>query len=170
MIQVSSYLLEDLFRINHFEYNLENGIMLNDNISYIFVYNNKFNNLNFIYYFINEKNDVFVNIDLLNKGKFIIELFIDKTKYDKEYNIESNEIIKINKKELNQKCPTNSKICKLALNIFNNHNSSNDNSYIKILINTDSNQKHKNNVNMKNKNKEYFKKNQMIFVVLYFLF
>ena len=80
MIQVSSYLLEDLVRINHFEYNSENGIMLNDNISYIFVYNNKFNNLNFIYYFINEKNDVFVNIDLLNKGKFIIELFIDKTK------------------------------------------------------------------------------------------
>ena len=153
MIQVSSYLLE-------------NGIILNDNISYIFVYNNKFNNLNFLYYFTNEKNDIFVNIDLLNKGKFIIELFIDKNKYDKEYNIESNEIIKLNQKELNQNCPKNSKICKLALNILNVHIFSNENIYIKILINSENYERNKNIISIKTKNKNYFKKNEIIFAVL----
>ena len=168
MIQASSYLLKDLDRINHFEYNIENGIILNDNISYIFVYNKKFNNLNFIYYFINENNNIFVNIDLLNKGKFIVELFIDKNKYYKEYNIESNEIIKLNQKELKQNCPSNSKICKLALNILNIDDTSNaENMYIKILINSKNDENNnKNSVNMKNKNKAYLKDNKIIVVIL----
>lgn len=168
MIQASSYLLKDLVRINHFEYNIENGIILNDNISYIFVYNKKFNNLNFIYYFINENNNIFVNIDLLNKGKFIVELFIDKNKYNKEYNIESNEIIKLNQKELKQNCPSNSKICKLALNILNIDDTSNaENMYIKILINSKNDENNnKNSVNMKNKNKTYLKDNKIIVVIL----
>ena len=164
MIQASSYLLKDLTRINHFEYKLENGIILNDNIPYIFVFNKKFNNLNFIYYFINEENDIFVNIDLLNKGKFIIELFIDKNKYNKEYNIESNEIIKLNQNELNQKCPSNSKICKLALNILNIDTSNNENTYIKILINSEKN--NLSSINNLNKNKKFFKNNAIIFVIL----
>ena len=113
-----------------------------------------------------KKNDIFVNIDLLNKGKFIIELFIDKNKYDKEYNIESNEIIKLNQKELNQNCPKNSKICKLALNILNVHIFSNENIYIKILINSENYERNKNIISIKTKNKNYFKKNEIIFAVL----
>ena len=124
--------------------------------------------LNFIYYFINENNNIFVNIDLLNKGKFIVELFIDKNKYNKEYNIESNEIIKLNQKELKQNCPSNSKICKLALNILNIDDTSNaENMYIKILINSKNDENNnKNSVNMKNKNKTYLKDNKIIVAIL----
>ena len=87
------------------------------------------------YYFINDKdkNGLNVNLKLLNKGNFIIRLFIDDRISNIKNNIKSNQNIKINKNDLNQRCPFDSKICKLSFDVINNNDKDED-LYIKILI------------------------------------
>ena len=151
MIQVSSYSL-NVFDENNLN-NLENTIILSDNIPYIYVFNNKFNELIYSYYFINNTaENINININLLNKGDFIIKININNNIFYKEINIKSDEKIIINKEEFEQKHSLNNEIFRLYIKIINN-NDNNEDSFLKILINTENNDKNNDKINDKNNDK-----------------
>ena len=110
-MQVSSYLLNTLNNIEPYSgYIFHNSITLNDNISYIFVYNKEYKELTYDYFFINDIESLNINLKLLNKGNFTIRLFIDERIFNIKFNIDSSENIKINKGDLNQRCSFNSQM------------------------------------------------------------
>ena len=126
-MQVSSYLLNTLNNIEPYSgYIFHNSITLNDNISYIFVYNKEYKELTYDYFFINDIESLNINLKLLNKGNFTIRLFIDERIFNIKFNIDSS---------LNQRCSFNSQICKLSLNVINNNDNEED-LFIKIFIST----------------------------------
>ena len=86
----------------------------------------------------------------MNKGEFILRIDINNNIFYKEYNIKSDAKIIITKQEFEQKCSLNNEIFKLYFKIINNKNNNNEDSYIKIFINTDDN---KNNTNTENNKK-----------------
>ena len=126
-----------------------NDIILYDNSPQIFCFNQDqyINELNYVYYLGDINDDIYINISLLNKGNYNINLFINDIQYEKYFNVTSNKIIRIehiNFENMNIKYQP----IKISFKIKVNNNI--ENIIIKININSNSKLKEKNN-NIKNK-------------------
>ena len=92
-----------------------NGIILADNIPQLFMFNQKYNVMKFIYLHAQNENIIKINIKLLDVGEYKILLSFDDEKYEKEYNIKSNQSISIKPMEWNDLCIKDEKqLCKLS--------------------------------------------------------
>ena len=152
MVYISSYIYNNDIYNKHPDVNdFDRAFVLSDNVPYYYVFNNEFNELFYSYYFVRNKiKNINININLLNKGEFILRIDINNNIFYKEYNIKSDAKIIITKQEFEQKCSLNNEIFKLYFKIINNKNNNNEDSYIKILINTEDNKNNTNTENNKN--------------------
>jgi hypothetical protein len=146
MVYVSSYSIGNIFSNSS-----ENSIILEENEPKIFLLNEKYTQLNYSYYFgeINS-NDIEIKIYLLNKGNISLSLFINKIAINKNYNITTNQIIKINNEDWKNLC-INGQICKLSFMVKKLDDDIKNDLFIKICINAlkDEDSQYKKNIENK---------------------
>ena len=130
-----------------FSYKKESEIILYDNSPQFFAFNKDIKELNYIYYLGDIHKDIYINISLLNKGNYNINLYINDIEYEKYFNITSNKIIIIDHIQF-ENISINYYPIKISIKIKLNDNF--ENSMIKININLNSKLFEKNNNNTEN--------------------
>ena len=128
LVYISSYYM------NIPDYYSESAIILKENFSQIFSFNNDINNLNFSYYFVEINTGVKINITLLNKASYIMPLYINNKKNKKIYKFNQSQIINLNRNEIKLYCENENQICKIFFNI-SKISQSNESYFMEIKIN-----------------------------------
>lgn len=106
-----------------------NSIILEDNKLHTSVFNNEANKLNYNYVFA-EKDKEF---NLLNNGKFKIDIFLNDIEFKNNYTISSNNIFKLSHEEYKEFIEEYRQIYKLSFTVLSENN--NIDSYLKVIIN-----------------------------------
>ena len=110
------------FRLNSINSNYLNGIILSNNNSQYFIFNNKINyTFNFIYLFTNSNNNLYIEIKLFDIEKYELILFYNENIND-TIDIKSDMKIKIDYNILNNICLNSYQICFIKFSIKSNRN------------------------------------------------
>ena len=129
----------------------DNGIILEDHSSQIFLFNKNNSEFEYIYYFVDNDNIININFKLLDKSKYKLILFINDKELGYNYIIENNKKIEIQKNKWENFCKNAQQICKLSFNVLL-ENSENEKSFIEISVNSEEN----NSNNSKTKKIKFF--------------
>ena len=115
----------------------DNSIILKENQPQLFAFDKNVKTLNFSYYFAEIREDLRINVNLLNKGNYNMILFIDNSSNKFQYEFKSNKEININGKDLYNFCVYENQICKIFFNITktNDLKLNDEESIIEININ-----------------------------------
>ena len=116
----------------------ENSLILSENYSQLFAFNEEITSLNFSYYFSEINQDIIVNITLLNKANYLMQMYINKndSSTNKKYEFSSTEIIKISSEDLKRICIYENRVHKIFFNIskLKHLDNQEENSFLKITI------------------------------------
>ena len=111
-LYVSDFLIE-----NNETKEYETGIILEENFPQSFLFNKNCSTLKYNYYFIEKDKKINIEFNLLNKGEYKMNLFINDIKSEAIYNIRKNQTIQIEQNLWKNKCDDEKLICKISFNI-----------------------------------------------------
>ena len=167
LLYMSSFYLE-----NDINGNLDNSIILEENIAKTFLFNQIYKLNKFTYLFSNDDNNKEINItfNLLNKGNYEINIFINNIELGQKFIIESNKTKKIEYNDWKNICINEQQICKISFNIISNDLE--QDSFLEIFINQKEEEKEEDGEDYENdeeenesNNKKKKKKNKTVLVV-----
>ena len=93
------------------------SIILYNNYSQSFKFSKDFNIMKYSYAHIENKNDVQINLNLLNKGKYTMNLFLNEELIKSGDKIENNTSILLKSNDIIKSCGNNFQLCKISFNI-----------------------------------------------------
>ena len=132
LIYVSSY------NMNTTDYYSDNSLIISENFPQLFAFNEEIKSLNFSYYFSEINQDIIVNVTLLNKANYVMQMYINNNNSftNKKYELSSTKIIKISSVDLKKICIDENRVHKVFFNIFKLEHLDNqeENSFLKITI------------------------------------
>ena len=110
----------------------EESIILKENQTQLFAFNDEVKSLNFSYYFAEIKDDIRININLINEANFNMYIFIGNlsNKYIYEF-FNTSKIIDINGNDLYHFCEYENQICQIFI-IMTKMNNINNNKFNKV--------------------------------------
>ena len=119
--------------ISFYELDKNTGIILanNNTQSFKFDSNNEF--FNFSYIHTEKEKDFNINFNLINEGKYKINILLNDIIYNQYDNIDSNYSLSLKSDDLNNKCKNFDPLCKIMLNIQSKNNEKE--SILEITIN-----------------------------------
>ena len=137
-----------LFKLESKNNNYLKGIILTNNISQSFMFNNNNSNFNYLYLFSNTDKNLYINIKLFDKEKYQLILF--KKENNSLFNINSNQTIKVDNNTLKFICENERQICNLHFSIISNRTLKES----KIEINPNYKENIDDNINKENNSKK----------------
>ena len=108
--------------ISFFELDKNNGIILANNNTQSFKFDSNNTSLNFSYIHTEKEKDFNINFNLINEGKYKIDIYLNDDKYKEYDNINSNHTLSLKSDDLNNKCKNFDPLCKIMLNIQSKNN------------------------------------------------
>ena len=108
--------------ISFYELDNKNGIFLANNNSQSFKFDSNNPNLNFAYIHTQKEKDFNISLNLINEGKYKVDIYLNDDKYKEYDNIDSNYSLSFKSDDLNNKCKNFDPLCKIMLNIQSKNN------------------------------------------------
>ena len=111
-----------LCHISFYELGEKKGIILGNNNSQSFIFDTNKPILNFEYIHTEKEKDFNISFDLINEGKYKINIYLNDDKYNEYDDIDYNYTLPLKSEDLNNKCKNFNPICKILLIIESKNN------------------------------------------------
>lgn len=138
LFYTSLYQLDDIY-----------GITLSHNISQSFKFEQNYDTLKFSYPHTQKDNDISLELNLINEGKYKIELYLNNVKFN-DSTIEANDTITLKSTDIKNKTNNFREICKILIKIQSQNKEKE--SILNINIKSISSDNNNNNNNKTNRN------------------
>ena len=105
------------FKLENETNNNDNGISLENNTTYLFLFDQNYSSVKYIYPFSQDSKNISIEFNILNETKFRLELFINNKKIKEEFELDSNQTIIIEPIEWQEICKESKQLCKLSFRV-----------------------------------------------------